>query len=165
MDAIKMLKTRQSERSFLPYSIDLSVVEDIIDCARLSASARNVQPWHFIVVDDKALKEQIVQLVPNGKCILDSAVTIAVVCKTSDFMVEDGSAATQNILNAATAYGYGSCWVAGYNRPYSKQVLDLLKAPKDYTLISLVPIGIVDCHQQRPQKKDLASVMSYNKFE
>ncbi len=160
-----MLKTRQSQRKFLPYSIDLKIVEDIVDCGRLAASAKNIQPWHFVVVDDSELKTKISTLAKNGSFIKDCGVAIAVFCKTGDFMIEDGSAATQNILNAATAYNLGSCWVAGYHRSYSKQVEQLLSSPQDYELVSLIAIGIVDQPHPRPDKKPLEQVMSYNKFE
>ena len=165
MQAIKMLKTRKSDRKFLPYSIDLNIVEDIIDCARLSASAKNVQPWHFVVIDDAQIKSKIAQLAKNGAFIQDCGVCVAVFCQDGEYAQQDGSAATQNILNAATAYDLGSCWVAGYNKSYSDAVAELLQAPKDYKLISLVAIGIVKEKTARVDKKPLAKVMSYNKFE
>lgn len=165
MEAIKMLKTRQSERSYLPYSIDLKIIEDIIDCARLSASVRNIQPWHFVVIDDISIKDKIVENVPNGKFFKTCPVVIATFCEDGDFMVEDGCAATQNLLNAAHAHGLGSCWVAGYNKPYASTIEELLSCPKSYKLISLVSIGFIDKKATRPQKKPLSNVMSYNKFE
>ncbi len=164
MEAIKTLKTRQSQRKFLPYSINLKVIEDIVDCGRLAASARNLQPWHFVVIDDKEIKNQLATLATNGSFMKDCGVVIAVFCR-GPFMVEDGSAATQNILNAATAHGLGSCWVAGNNRPYAKDVADLLSAPKEYKLISLIAIGVIDQPHDRPAKKPLEDIMSYNKFE
>ena len=67
MDGIKLLKTRQTDRKFLPYSIDLSVVENIVDCGRLAPSAKNYQPLRFVVVDDRELLNKFAEICEFGK--------------------------------------------------------------------------------------------------
>lgn len=165
MDAIKALKTRQSNRKFLPYSIDLKIIEDILDCARLAPSAMNRQGWHFVAVDDKDLKKKVADATMYGKFLADAPVAICVFGETGDYIVEDCAAATENILLAATAHDLGCCWVAGYKKPHSGDISKLLNAPKNYELVSLVAIGQVKEQAGRAEKKPLADVMSYNKFE
>ena len=62
MDGIKMLKTRQTDRKFLPYSIDLSIIENIVDCARLAPSAKNRQLLRYVVVDDREILDKFAEI-------------------------------------------------------------------------------------------------------
>lgn len=160
-----MLKTRQSERSFLPYSVDLCIIEDIIDCARLAPSARNRQPLRYVIVDDESLRLKLSEIVVFGKFFKDCPVVVAVLSEDVEYKLEDSCAATENILLASKAYSLGSCWVAGYGKPFCKDVEKLLCVPKEYQLMSLIAIGKVSKPWQRPEKKDLADIISYNKFE
>lgn len=166
MDAIKMLKTRQSQRDYEEYSIDLKIIEDIIDCARLAPSARNYQPLRYVIIDDKKIIKDLSKNIANAKFFDKAPIVIAVFAESdAKFKLEDGSAATENILLGATAYKLGSCWVAGYQKDYHTYVEKLLQCPKEYELISLISIGKVKNPTTRPQKKDLGSIISYNKFE
>lgn len=165
MDGIKMLKTRQTDRKFLPYSIDLSVIENIVDCARLAPSAKNRQLLRYVVVDDREILNKFAEICEFGKFFTKCPICIAVFSAENDFMVEDASAATQNILLAATAYGLGSCWVGSHNRKHSKEVEKLLGCPETHELVTMIAIGQVEEKWNRPEKKKLADIMSYNKFE
>lgn len=164
MDAIEMLKSRRSVREFETTPVEKSVIEDIVDCGRLAASALNQQPWHFIAVTDEAVRKEIAKIAPNGKYIATAPVCIVTVAKKdSGYKVEDGSAATQNMLNAAKAHGLGSCWVAGYGKPYAEEICKLLGVPENYTLISMMPVGVA-VKPSEPVKKPLDEVLSWEKF-
>ncbi len=126
MDAIECMKTRRSIRAFLDRPVPRTVVEDIVDCGRLAATAVNIQPWIFVAVEDARLREQIADITDYGKFIARAPVCIAVFCSNVKYFLEDGSAATQNLLNAARAHGLGSCWVAGHKKKYAEKVRDLL---------------------------------------
>src|SRR5512139_2074800 len=116
MDAIECMKTRRSIRTFLDDPIPRAVVEDIVECGRLAATANNLQPWVFIAVGDPLLRKQLAAVTDYGKFIAEAPVCIAVFCSNTKYFLEDGSAATQNILNAARAHSLGSCWVAGHQK-------------------------------------------------
>ncbi len=105
MDAIECLKTRRSIRAYEHKAVPREIVEDIIDCGRLAASAINIQPWLFVAVDDEALRTRIAEITDYGKFISTAPACIVVFCRNVKYFVEDGSAATQNILNAARAHG------------------------------------------------------------
>lgn len=163
MDAIEMLKTRRSVRAYTQDPVAQDVIEDIVDCGRLAATARNVQPWEFVVVTDPQVRQRLATLATNGPFIADVPVCIVTVCKEGTYYVEDGSAATQNMLLAAQAHGLGSCWVAGDKKPYAQAVLDLIGAPAGYKLVSLIAVG----HTQMtptPGKRPLADVLHWEKF-
>jgi len=163
MDAIEAIKTRRSVRKYLDKEVPKELLETIVDCGRLSATARNEQPWEFIVIVDKELKRKVAEQTDNGKFISEAGACIAVVCKDTKYYIEDGSAATQNILVSARALGLGSCWVAGDKKPYCASILKLLNVPESYRLVSLVAIGY-PASILSPHKRSLNEVLHWNSF-
>lgn len=158
-----MLKTRRSIRKYITKPIPDKIIEEIIDCARLAPTANNKQPWLFVVVKDKKLKEQIAEITDYGKFIKDAYCCIAVFCEDTKYYLEDGSAATENILLAAWYFGIGSCWVAGDKKLYADKIKDLLKVKGSYKLVSLVSLGYPDKDElekvKKVYKKKLQEVM------
>jgi len=163
VDAIEAMKTRRSIRSYEPGPVDRSVIEDIIDCARLAPTAINIQPWEFIVVTEKDKLRRIAEMTDYGRFIADATFCVAVLCKDTNYYLEDGCAATQNILLAAHAYGLGACWVAGDKKSYAKAVAEFLGAPADYKLVSLVPVGRARPSGE-PSKRPLHEVLHWEKL-
>jgi len=163
MDAIETLKTRRAVRAYTRDTVPRNVIEDIIDCGRLAATAINIQPWEFVVVTDAALRGRIAEATDYGKFIADAPVCVVVLCRETKYYLEDGSAATQNILLAAHAHGLGSCWVAGDKKPYAADICRLVGAPPGYKLISLIAIGYP---AERPEKakRPLADVLHWEKY-
>lgn len=163
MDAIECLKTRRSIRSYLPGTVEKSVIEDIVDCGRLAATGINVQPWQFVAVTRPETLRALAAITDHGKFIADVPCCIVVFCEKTKYYLEDGAAATQNLLLAARAHGLGSCWVAGDKKPYCDEIRRLLKVPDNHTLLSIVAIG----HTQStpsPAKKSLAEVLHWEQF-
>ena len=163
MEAIEALKTRRSKRKFLATPISKEVLEDIIDCGRLAPSAVNIQPVEFIVVTKGEIRKRVAEMADYGRFIAEAPVCIAVFSRQTKYYLEDGSAATENILIAAHAHGLGACWVAGDKKPYAEKVRQLLGAPQDFKLISLIPMGYSE-EQPKPTKKKLKDVLHWEKY-
>lgn len=163
MDALECMKTRRSVRSYSDRAVPREIIEEIVDCGRLAATAINIQPWQFIAVLDSATRQQIAETTDHGKFIEQSPVCIAVFCQDSKYYLEDGCAATQNILNAARAYGLGSCWVAGDKKPYAEDIRDMLDVPPDYHLVSLIAMGY-PAEERHPDKKPLSAVFHWDRY-
>ncbi|MFQ5867683.1 MAG: nitroreductase family protein [bacterium] len=163
MEAIEALKTRRSKRKFLPKPISKEVVEDIIDCGRLAPSAVNIQPVEFIVVTKGQIRKRIAEVADRGRFIADAPVCIAVFSRQTKYYLEDGSTASENLLLAAHARGLGACWVAGDKKPYAEKVRQLLGAPQEFRLISLIPMGYSDEQPKLPKRK-LKDVLHWEKY-
>lgn len=163
MEALEALKTRRSVRRFVDQTIPREVLEDLVDCARLAATAINIQPWEFVVVTDRARLSEIAERTDYGRFIATATACILVLCRDTKYYLEDGSAATQNLLLAATAHGLGACWVAGDKKPYADQILRLIGAPEGFKLVSLVPVGF-PAEQPRQEKRRLADVLHWEKY-
>ena len=163
MDAIDALKTRRSVRAYKPDPVPRNVIEDIIDCGRLAATAVNVQPWDFVVITDAAMRRRLADTTDYGKFIADAPVCVAILSKETKYYLEDGSAATENILVAARAHGLGSCWVAGDKKAYADKIREMVGAPTGHKLISLVSIGY-PADVPKPSKRGLANVLHWERF-
>jgi len=164
MDALRAIKERSSSRSFTDEPVPENVIEDIIDCARLAPTSRNLQPWEFIVVTDAGRLAEIADLADYGKFIARAAACIVVCCEETKYFLEDGSAATTTILLAAHAHGLGACWVAGDKKPYADAVCRLLGVPQGYGLVSLVAVGHPAGHPPRSNKRPLAEMLHREKW-
>jgi nitroreductase len=163
MDAIEVLKTRRSVRAYTGAPVPREIIEDVIDCGRLAATAVNIQPWEFVVVTSRELLRSIAQTTDYGKFISDAPVCVVVLCKDTKYYLEDGSAATENILLAACAHGLGSCWVAGDKKAYASQICHLVGAPRGYKLVSLIPMGY-PAETPEKSKRSLSAVLHWDKY-
>ena len=163
MDALDVLKTRRSVRAYSGQPVPREVVGDIIDCGRLAATAINIQPWEFVVVTDAALRRKLAQTADYGRFIADAPLCVVVLCRDTKYYLEDGSAATQNILLAAHAHGLGACWVAGDKKPYAADICKMVGAPEGLRLVSLIPMGYPAENPAKP-KRPLADVLHWDKY-
>jgi len=163
MDAIQALKTRRSVRAYKPDPVPKEIVEDVIDCARLAPTGINEQPWEFVVVTDPALRKRIAATAAYGQFIAQAPVCVVVLCRNTTYYLEDGSAATENILVAARAHGLGSCWVAGDKKPYADTIREMVGAPSGYLLVSLIAIGY-GTEVPSPSKRSLEQVLHWERY-
>lgn len=163
MDTLEAIQKRRSVRNYTGDPIPRADIEKILDAARMAPSGYNQQPWHFILITDQSFIQQHSKSgIWNGK----SAVIIAVVMDpSSEFWVEDGSAAIENILLAATALGYGSCWMQGSTKPHEAVLKDLLNIPGHLNLLSLVSIGVPVNWPQAKNKKPLEAIVHWETFK
>jgi len=164
MEALEAIKTRRSIRSFTERTVSREIIEQIMDGARLAPSANNAQPWEFVVVTAQTTREKIASLTDYGRFIADAPVCIAVFCKNTKYYLEDGCAATENILIGAHALGLASCWVAGDKKSYAGEVSKILEVPDSCKLISLLALGYSSVKTNAYGKRKLDEVIHWEKF-
>jgi len=166
MDVIEALKKRRSIRIFKDKLIPKDVLEQIVDVARFAATARNVQPWEFVVITKQETLKKIADLAENGRFLAQAAACVVVFCSDTKYYLEDGCAATENILIAATVFGVGSCWIAGDKKPYSQDINKLLAAPQAFKLISIIALGFAQSEDdfRVAEKRGLNELLHWEKF-
>jgi nitroreductase len=164
MDFFETVKKRCSIRAYSNRPIESEKISKIIDSARLAPTARGEEPWEFVIISKRQVLQDIASIAANAKFIKDAAVGIAVICKDTKYYLEDGSAATENMLLAATALGIGSCWIAGDKKDYAQKVLSFLSVPSGYRLVSIVVLGYPKVPTDPHPKRGLDSVIHYDKF-
>jgi len=164
MDALDALCTRRSCRTFADREVDPSLVEQVAETGRLAATARNEQPWEFVVVTHADDRRRLAEATDHGPFIADAPVCIVVLAADTKYYLEDGSAATQNMLVAAHALGLAGCWVAGDKKPYADTVVELVGAPKEMRLVSMVALGYANGNLPEPGKRALQDILHWDRF-
>jgi len=163
MDGWETLITRRSVRKFKPDTVPTELLERIVDAGRLAPTARNEQPWEFVVITDAAKRAEIARTTDHGPFIADAPACIVVLSHPTKYFLEDGCAATTNILNAATAVGLGACWVAGDKKPYGGRIVELCGAPPEMKLIALIAVGYPAAIPS-PAKRSLSEVLHWETY-
>jgi len=164
MDALEAIAQRHSTRAYRSEELTRELLEKIVNAGRLAATGRNVQPWEFVIVTEPETRAKIAELADYGKFIADAGACVAVFCQDTKYFLEDGSAATQNMLIAATALGVQSCWVCGYGKDYAPKIGELLGAARGYQLVSLVALGRGATDRGATPKRPLSEVLHWERF-
>jgi nitroreductase len=116
MDAFETVLTRRSVRRYKKEPVSDELVRKLLDAGMNAPSAGNQQPWHFVVMTDRELLDEVPKFHPYSRMLLDAPLAI-LVCgdlsleKHKGFWIQDVSAATENILIAAHALGLGAVWL------------------------------------------------------
>lgn len=164
MDALEAIAQRRSVRKFKPEPVAEELTEKVVDAGRRAPTARNEQPWEFVVVTDVQMRQAFAEICDYGRFIKDSPVCIVTFCRDTKYYLEDGCAAIENMLVAATALGLGTCWVAGDKKEYARTIAEKLAVPADYRLIGLVAVGYADDSGGPTQKRPLSEVLHLEKW-
>ncbi len=154
-----------NSRSFSGGTVENDSLKRLVDSGAKAPSANNVQPWEFVVVTGKERLARIAEIAPNGQFVRDAAACIVVLCrKDAKYYLEDGCAATENIILAATAEELDSCWIAGDKKPYGEEIRRLLDAPADLTLVSMIAVGRGESADEPTLKRPLKDVLHRESF-
>lgn len=160
---IEVIRNRRSIRTYKQESVVRTIMEEIVDCARLAPTAMNVQPWDFVVVTKREDLAKIPLLIGHGEFIARAAFAVLVLARETECAVEDCSAATENLLIAAAAHGLGSCWVAGTKQAYGPAVVSEFGVPADRQLIAIVSFGY-PAEEPKMEKRPLGEVLHWDRF-
>lgn len=146
MDLFSAILTRRSIRKYLDKEIPNGEINNLLKSAMYAPSAMNSQAWHFVVINQKEKLEEIFTIIPQE--MLKSTKAAILICgdfnleKNIDYIQQNCSAATQNLMLCAHGLGLGSCWIGVY--PVKEIILglqDLFKLPEHVVPISLVSLG------------------------
>jgi nitroreductase len=164
MDTFACIRTRRTTRTFLPKEIPESTIRKILEAGRLSPSARNSQPWHFVVIQDKSTLKQLAALCTSGRFIEQASCAVAIVTDPSNRWHEiDGARAVQNMELAGWNEGVGTCWIGSIER---ERVKELLGIPNPMHLLTILPFGypVEPNAPRRKTKKRPEEVCHWERF-
>lgn len=166
METFEAITKRVSVRKYGEKPVSREDIEKIVLAGSRAASANNIQPVEFVVVTASEKRKELAAIAPNnGPYMAHSPVVIAVIAKPEKYYLEDGSAATQNILVMARDLGLGSVWVAGDKKDYCEKILKALNVPAGaYRLISLVCVGYPEGNFHVTPKKDIKKIVHWESF-
>ena len=163
MEVYEAVRTVLAVRQYQERPVPSEVVRRIVEAGHLTASAKNGQPWHFVVVENRETLRQLGALARTGPYIAQAPLAIAVVIENTPFAVSDASRAIQSMILAAWSDGVGSNWVGfqGLN-----EVKALLGIPEELGLLAVLPFGYPAqaIGQGKKQRKPLSEVAHRERF-
>jgi nitroreductase len=139
--------TRRSIRKYHAEPLTDEQIRRLLDAAMAAPSAGNTQPWHFIVVTDRAVLDRIPDVHPFAAMVRQAPLAIVVCGDTSNanyagYWVQDCAAATENILVEAKLLGLGSVWLGVHTRPEREvAVSELFGIPAGFEPLAIVAVG------------------------
>jgi nitroreductase len=158
METIKAIMSRRSIRKYKDTEITNDTVEVLLRAGMYAPSARNTQPWHFIVVQDREILNRIREVHPYAS-MLDQAPLAICVCGDKRLEPNEGyisincSAATENIMLAAYDAGLGTVWLGVYPRKERMNSISKLFELPDYILpVSIIVAGEPDETAEQPER-------------
>jgi nitroreductase len=155
---IETLLTRRSIRQYAREEITDETVRLMLASAMSAPSAANQKPWHFVVVRNQAALEQLATIHSGTRFVAGAALAIVVFANPAAatlpaYWRDDCAAATQNILLAAHALGFGGTWIGvGETDAGTIDMLrSLFHVPEEYLAFSVISLGKPAAN---PQAKD-----------
>lgn len=145
---LDLIKQRRSVRKFTDQPVSDEQLRAVLEAAVAAPTRLDVQPWHFVVLRDKALQRKISESLRLHAYLEAAPVVIAVwgEPERSSTWLMDCSAAIENLLLAAQAVGLGAVWVGGPEVILWESTEELLRreigAPQDVRLVALIAMGV-----------------------
>jgi nitroreductase len=144
MDLFEVVEKRRSIRKFKPKPLVTEDLKKILEAGRLAPSSGNRQPWYFIVVRNPETKKALSVAANNQRFIADADTILIALGNpeaTRTWYKQDVMIAVEHMVLAATALGYGTCWIGAFNE---EEVKKIVKVPENLAVIALLPMGVPD---------------------
>ena len=168
METLDAVKSRLTVRSFKPDPVPEDVLRRILEAARVAPSSRNLQPWHFVVVQDRRVLAEIGSIATSGKFVADAPLAIAIATDNADRPDLDSGRALQQMELVAWDEGLGTCFVGLRDEGQNARIKQLLGIPTDFDLITVLPFGYrtddVGTSGSQKNRKALTEIAHNEKF-
>jgi len=179
---IEAIKKRRSVRSYESKPIPKDIITMIIEAGNEAPSAMNSQPWRFVVVEDKKVKEKLLgAALPNARKFLEmvkdmdperyemirnrygelkdpiyySSPAIVFVIGSGRYADHSCPLACENMMLAAHSLGLGSCWVGfGAMVTEDADVRNSLELQENERIFGPILLGYPKDYPERPPKKE-----------
>lgn len=170
MTILETIKGRFSVRSYLSEPVSEKDLATILEAARLSQSAKNLQDWRFIVVREKSKRQELSVAAKDQRFVAEAPVTIVCCGIGTDYVMTCGqhsysldvAIAMENMALTAHELGLGTCWLGAF---YEDQVKNALSIPEeDVRVVGMLTIGRPAV--QAPEKRRMAidEIVMYDKW-
>ena len=170
MTVLDAIKGRFSVRQYLPDPVSDDELATILEAARISPSAKNLQDWRFIVVKDDSMRQELSIAAKGQHFVAEAPVVIACCGIGTDYVMTCGqhcypldvAIAMENMALVAYEMGLGTCWLGAF---YEDQVKKLLSIPEDdVRVVGLLTIGHPAVQAPVKNRKSLEKIIKYEKW-
>lgn len=173
LTALEVIHQRKSVRKYIDNKpVPDSLLDIIVRAGMAAPSARNIQPWEFIVITDREVLDSLSLQLPYGKMLTTAPAAIVVCGNTgiydseaaSKYWEQDCTAATENVLLAIEALGLGGVWIGTYpDSERSLWVSSVLELPSDVLPLSVISLGY-PTGIEKPKDKYKPEKIHYNRY-
>jgi nitroreductase len=171
MEFYEVIKERKSVRKYKPDPIPDDVLHRILETGRIAPSAKNIQPWHFVVVKNPEIKEMVAEAC-RGQRFMAEAPVIICGCALEDIawgrmggymssFAVDLAIAMEHMILAAANEGLGTCWIGAF---VEKDVKKILGIPDNVRVVALTPVGYPAEVPKDRGRKLFKDIVSYDKY-
>jgi nitroreductase len=171
MKVLDVIQKRRSVRKYKKDPIPEKALRRVLEAARLAPSGKNIQPWKFIIVKDKVLKEKLAQA-SAGQFFMAEAPVIIVGCGFPDncyahmgrYMKSwsvDVTIALEHLILQAQEEGLGTCWIGSFEEDEVKAILNI---PENVKVLALTPLGYPDEIPRFRGRKSLDEIISNDRY-
>jgi len=171
MKVLEAIQKRRSVRKYKQDPIPEEALLRVLEAARLAPSGKNFQPWKFIIVKDKELKEKLARA-SAGQFFIAKAPIIVVGCGFPDkcyarmgrYMKSwsvDVTIALEHLILQAQEEGLGTCWIGSFEE---EEVKAILNVPEEVKVLALTPLGYPDEIPRFRGRKSLDEIISYDRY-
>lgn len=166
MDVMTAIKSRRSIRAYKSTEVEEEKLNLVLEAARLSPSARNLQNWKFIVVRDKKLRERLVEAAAGQKFVGEAPLTLIACATALERIMTCGQPANTIDLSIALSFmmleaaelGLGTCWLGSF---YEDKVKEVLNLPEGYRVVAMTPLGYPDENPSPRPRKSIEEIVEY----
>ena len=171
MSVLEAIMNRKSIRRYKNDPIPEEVLTRILEAARWAPSGKNLQPWRFIVVRDKHLRQELAVASAHQAFMAEAPVTI-VACGFPEesyahmgrYMKSwsvDVAIAVEHLMLQAQEEGLGTCWIGSFEE---EEVKAILRVPEKVRVLALTPLGYPDERPDPGTRKSLDEIISYDSY-
>ncbi|MDD3519752.1 MAG: nitroreductase family protein [Actinomycetota bacterium] len=168
---LEVISKRKSIRGYLDKKVEKEKLDYLIEAFRLAPSAKNLQPWKLIIIDDKETIKKLVPACKNQVFISEAPLIIAVCAFEEEaygtmggylnsYPVDIGIA-FEHLVLAAAEQGLGTCWIGAF---FEEEVKKILKVPDKVRVVALTPIGYPNDTGRDKPRKEKEEIVSFNVF-
>lgn len=182
MNFLELVNTRQSVRRYSVKPIEVETLNRCLEAARLAPSASNSQPWTFVVVNDKVLKDKVAKLTFDkifsfNKFVVEADALVVFVIEKPKLITQVGGAiknkeyplidigiAAEHFCLQAAEEGLGTCMLGWFSEKPIKKLLDI-PLSKNIGLIVSLGYPADDYPLRKKIRKNFEKVVRYNSYQ
>lgn len=178
---IEEILNRRSIRKYKATTISPAIIEDVLSAAIMAPSGDNSQPWHFIVIEDREMRQRLMEVSNHQQWMMTAPVFIACVadlqCRIQEtkgivlnedtalpelkLIIRDTAIAIEHLVIEAMHYDLGTCWIAWYKQ---EEIRPILGVADDKYVVSILTLGYPDENPKPKKRRTLAEVTHYDKW-
>ncbi|RLE56548.1 MAG: nitroreductase [Candidatus Methanomethylicota archaeon] len=162
MSVYESILRRRSIRTYLDKPLEYEKLKILLNAARWAPSARNLQPWHLIIVLDGKLKERLVNACRRQRFVGEASAIIVGLADmelSPKWAVVDTTIALEHVVLAACDLGLGTCWIGAFDE---EAVKSLLNIPRRFKVVALLTVGYPAEKPSARSRRPISQIYSIN---